>query len=212
MSHHLESSKKVEKKRRDRPVVNLSEQSAAPGKSQIERAKEISYPISPDARGDARMSYEGKVYYFGVWDSPQSYMVFALWKAEAIRTGQPPECRLVRPMAKAAIQGRPYNPPPVLSRWWIVTAVFAGLITIALATFAGHLVYSSYKPTELDGVPLTQSEQDCIRGIRLASERRRARRDPVVGIAGNLDKVYESMESENGLQPLHDHKDAKKRP
>lgn len=206
MSHHLEDTEKVERKSRQRPVVNEDAERAVRRANAIERAKEISYPIQPDSRGDARMSYDGKVYYFGVWDSPQSYAVFALWKAELIKTGEAPECRQVRPLAKAALDGQPYQPPHVLSRVWFVAALAGGLLAIAIACFGGFLLYSSTKPTEVDGVPLSEFEIGSIRGFRMHAQRVRASRDVPSGVADDLDRIYESMESENGLQPLHDYR------
>ncbi|GAB5402843.1 MAG: hypothetical protein Aurels2KO_10740 [Aureliella sp.] len=131
-----------------------------------EKIKEISYPIQADIRGIARITYNRKSVYLGPFDSPQSYITFGLWKRHLLETGKSAQASSLRPLVDAAMNAEPYRPPKPLNTAWFILAVFLGLTLIAAANYFGYQYYASVKPTEIDGVPMSEMELNGIRKVR----------------------------------------------
>lgn len=149
-----------------RAVFNEDEEFATYHETLIEKAKLIGYPIQGDSRGYARINFRNKVENFGTFDSPKSYILFGLWKAQVVQGHINCQCKDLRPIATAALEQRPYTPPKAIHKAWFIAVVLLGLALNAGAIFAGFNVYSSYKPTAVDGIDLSVKEVSLIRLVR----------------------------------------------
>ncbi len=77
--------------------------------NRTDKVHEIQYPTSADARGSTRVNHLRRPYYLGPFESPQSYVMFGLWKHRLIETGQAPETKDLRPLVEQLLS---QSPPP----------------------------------------------------------------------------------------------------
>ena len=57
---------------------------------------ELSYPDKPDANGYAKKYFKRRAFYFGAYNTPESFQLFGEWKRQLIESGQAPEVKAVR--------------------------------------------------------------------------------------------------------------------
>lgn len=126
-------------------------------------ASELTYPESPDAKGSAKRYFRRRAYYFGQHNTPESLILFATWKQRLIETGEPPEVRDVRQELNRA--GNSENESSRRSNvHWAMVAM--AVVTLLSLTFSAAVFFSTKRQPEVDGVLLSSSEVDYIRGVR----------------------------------------------
>jgi len=131
----------------------------------------INYPQAPDkATGRARVWLDGKDYYFGKHNTPESYQLFGIWKADLIKTGRPAPVRDVRAHLKKHL------PDERVERGLLANRVIIGSAA-TMAVFTVGIVYSLKKNSLsdhplVDGQEMSEQELMFVRGIRTHESRK----------------------------------------
>lgn len=131
--------------------------------------EELSYPDKADANGYAKKYYKRRAFYFGVYNSPESFQLFGEWKRQLLESGSAPEVKAVR--KDIAHKSGP-NPPKAndyLERrstyLWPLVSIISALLVSGTILGSAKLISTTIGPT-VDGVTLTDDEMEIVRGIR----------------------------------------------
>lgn len=138
----------------------------------IEKAHGVKYPSSGDSRGSTRVHHLRRPYYLGPFESPQSYIMFGLWKHHLLETGVAPETKKIRKTVAGLLDTDDLAEDPNTSMRQSLASIFdrAAIPGIAVALFCGMLfgfgissIFS--KPIDeskngFSAVPTTPSELD----------------------------------------------------
>ena len=131
---------------------------------------DLLYPSKPDANGYAKKYFKRRAFYFGAFNSPESYVLFGEWKRRLIESGVATEVKVIRKdLAEQATTG-PHAPlgGPVerkpLQFAMVTLAISAMLLGAVIAS--AKIISSSVRPT-VDGIALTSEEMDFVRGHRM---------------------------------------------
>ena len=131
--------------------------------SAAQTAAATHYPVRPDKRGIARLTYKRKSVYLGPYGSPASYINYALWRLRLLETGESVQITELAPMVDSIVKLKDYRRPRAIHSIWLVMAVLAVGAMLAGANYWGWVKYAEHKRPEIDGVPLADME---IAGLR----------------------------------------------
>lgn len=159
----IQDSQPTEQKKRLRRDV--PQDTTTPEQLSRQQNDAIPYPMAGDSRDKARISYKRKSIDFGKFNTPQSYIMFGLWKLQLMLTGRSVQGKALRPMVDAVMNAEEYKPPKALNTGWFVGALLLGLISLATANYFGYRYYATARPS-IDGVPMADMEISSIRKTR----------------------------------------------
>ena len=135
--------------------------------------EELSYPDKADANGYAKKYYKRRAFYFGVYNSPESFQLFGEWKRQLLESGNAPEVKAVR--KDIAHKSGP-NPPKAndhLERrttyLWPFVSIISALLVSGTILGSAKLLSTTIGPT-VDGKTLSDEEMEVVRGIRSHKE------------------------------------------
>lgn len=128
----------------------------------------ISYPRSPDTRGSARIYHHRKPYYLGSHDSPLSYIMFGLWKHHLVEYGKALPAPAIREQAEAFLGIVPSSKRRLMS---VGLMAFSLTLTWLVGAWFGATFRSTSSVGHVDGMAISTSEAEFIRGVRKHSER-----------------------------------------
>ncbi len=102
----------------------------------------------------------------GPFESPLSHVMFGLWKHHLQETGEAPSTKEIRPIAEELLQKGAVTltdkPLPADRRGYYLAAV-----GFALAFFLSLHILFSPSPLTVDGLTVSETEVEFIRGVRL---------------------------------------------
>ena len=134
---------------------------------EMEKALKLSYPPKDDKKGSARVNWKRRWYYFGKHNTPESFQLFVEWRRRLIETGEPPETKLLRKDLAHIRQADEAPPSPP----YFIYGLAAATLLFAISTIG--LTWNSLKPhsPHVDGVPMSQTEMEFVRGLRVGKKR-----------------------------------------
>ena len=136
--------------------------------SRTDQAHDLGYPTSADSRGSARVYHMRRPYYLGPYESPQSYVMFGLWKQRLLETNEPCETKDLRPIVDNILSNsdKPVDSVrrKVIPR--VVLALTCATTLMMIGVAIGRKIPSTIAPALVDGINLTQDETQIIRGVR----------------------------------------------
>lgn len=132
----------------------------------LDFAHDLTYPTAPDTRGSTRVNYKRRPYYMGPYESPLSHVMFGLWKHHLQETGEAPSTKEIRPIAEELLQNGAVTltDKPLQSdrRGYYLAAIgFTLVFFLSL-----HILFSP-SPITVDGIAVSETEVEFIRGVRL---------------------------------------------
>ncbi len=131
-------------------------------------AELIAYPAKPDNKGSARVVWRRRSYYFGKFNSPESFSLFGEWKRRLVETGDAPEVKIVRHDLAHLPESSPSRPYRFLG--WPVANLIAATV-LGACVVGGAMIFSTKTTPMVDGVALTDEEIVRIRGMRSHQKR-----------------------------------------
>ncbi len=136
--------------------------------------EELSYPDKADANGYAKKYYKRRAFYFGVYNSPESFQLFGEWKRQLLESGDAPEVKAVR---KDIAHKSGLNPPKAnehLERrsayLWPLVSIVSALLVSGTILGSAKLLSTTIGPT-VDGMTLSEYEMNVVRGVRIQNDR-----------------------------------------
>lgn len=145
------------------------------------------YPAKPDSNEQARVFYKRKPYYLGKFQSPRSYAMLALFVKHLDETGEPPETKHLKPVVTSVLNHQPWKPPRTVNSVWFIAVLILGLTANAITMYFGFQHFANHKPTEIDGVVMSEKEMERVRASRkfnqsaVMNAEESARREVVIG-------------------------------
>ncbi len=138
-----------------------------------------SYPTSPDTRGSTRVRTTKKHYYFGPHDTPESYVLFGLWKHRLEIDGKAPEAKTLRPLVKELLESSPgaekrYARNMMMKAGGLAACLAFVVIATVLSTNA-FWKFSTAETTAVDGIELSEREVVLVQSLRRAESKQIAR-------------------------------------
>jgi hypothetical protein len=133
--------------------------------SRTDRAHELQYPSTADARGSTRVNHLRRPYYFGPHDTPQSYVMFGLWKHLLLTEGEAAETKDLRPLVDEFLGKKPSPAEPESKARFIPSMVLSSVL-LCSALLCAVAIFSSNRAPTVDDKVLTATEMDFIRGMR----------------------------------------------
>ncbi|MEZ6137898.1 MAG: hypothetical protein R3C53_23670 [Pirellulaceae bacterium] len=137
----------------------------ANGSTRADRPHEVQYPTAADARGSSRINIGRRQYYLGPYDSPQSYVMFGLWKQRLLTSGEVPDTKDLRPLVDAFLSAEA-PPPPTPRGHKSIPSLLIGAICLSLAIVTAAFIFSTSPTPSVDDQVLTANEIEFVRGIR----------------------------------------------
>ena len=135
-------------------------------KPDIKPPKYPTYPAKPDSNEQARVFYKRKPYYLGKFQSPRSYAMLALFVKHLDETGEPPETKHLKPVVTSVLNHQPWKPPRTVNSVWFIAVLILGLTANAATMYFGFQHFANHKPTEIDGVVMSEREVERVRASR----------------------------------------------
>ncbi len=162
--------------------------------SRTDKPHEVRYPTAADARGSTRINHLRRPYYLGPFESPQSYIMFGLWKQRLLETGEAPETKDLRPIVERLVS-QPSTFAAVTSHRSFIPAVVFGSLCLSFAMIASAIIFSTIRPPEVDNLHLTADETEFIRGMRTSKSAQQASYDafPASSVAEDTLKLMEEV-------------------
>jgi hypothetical protein len=136
--------------------------------SRTDKSHDITYPATADARGSTRINHQRRPYYLGPFESPQSYIMFGLWKHRLMETGEPPETKDLRPLVDRLLGEEPATSETFSTAIRKLTSLnfLAACACLSVAIMTTANIFLSLAPAKVDGDVLTAEETEFIRGRR----------------------------------------------
>lgn len=163
-----------------------------------DRGYQIHYPNAPDARGSTRVHYLRRPYYLGPHESPQSHVMFGLWKHHLIKNGKPPRSKDLRPIVDALLadESTAYETPRLRRCLPVAASTLGGLF---LGFVFAAAIFSTDMPPKVDGRVLTEDELAFVRGLRDYEEAMQNHPLTNAGRVAGLTRKLMEGENEQGL-------------
>ncbi len=121
--------------------------------SRTDKSHDITYPATADARGSTRINHQRRPYYLGPFESPQSYIMFGLWKHRLMETGEPPETKDLRPLVDRLLGEEPATSETFSTAIRKLTSLnfLAACACLSVAIMTTANIFLSLAPAKVDG-------------------------------------------------------------
>lgn len=133
-----------------------------------EKIVHVRYPASADARGSTRVNYLRRPYYLGPHDSPQSYIMFGLWKHRLLQSGKPPKSRDLRPLVDELLAKEENAPKRRVIPGYALSAGLA-IVSLLIGIGLSPMIFSIKNVPVVDGMKLSEEEIAFVRGYRFTN-------------------------------------------